>query len=718
MRTSKIRSIWLSGFLAIGLWAPAAGADSLAVTEVTQEQNQWCWAGVSRCVLLYYGQDIPQCEIADYTRQVCTWHDFGSVDCCVDPSQGCNYWNYFWTYAGSIEDILDHWGLGTSVLYRVLTTAEIGGQVAIFRPFIFRWGYTSGGGHFLVGHGIDGSTMYYMDPWYGQGHMIADYSWVVADGTHTWTSTMTLDTAAACTCSETNACCDGCRPFENGGACDDGNSCTSGDTCLDGTCSGTPVADGSACDDGDACTQTDTCQAGACTGADDVVCTALDQCHDVGVCNPATGVCPDPPMQDGTSCDDGDACTQTDTCQTGVCTGSDDVVCTALDQCHDAGTCDPGTGICSDPLLADDTPCDDSDACTQVDTCQAGVCTGFDDVVCTALDQCHDAGTCNPGTGVCSDPPAGDGTTCNDGDLCTQVDTCQAGVCTGTDPVACVALDSCHLPGECVPETGICTDPPAADGTACDDSDLCTQIDTCQAGVCTGADPVACTALDACHQIGTCEPATGICSDPPVEDGTTCNDGDACSQLDTCQGGVCTGSDPVVCVASDSCHDAGTCDPLSGLCSDPLKADGEICDDGNPCTQTDTCQAGICEGGNPVVCTALDACHLAGTCDPQTGACSNPFADNGTSCDDGNVCTQLDTCQAGTCVGTDPLDCDDIDECTLDECDPVEGCLHTQGECKTKGGCSCSASRASHGLPAGSAFALLVLGLAFTRRRR
>ncbi len=39
---------------------------------------------------------------------------------------------------------------------------------------------------------------------------------------------------------------------------------------------------------------------------------------------------------------------------------------------------------------------------------------------------------------------------------------------------------------------------------------------------------------------------------------------------------------------------------------------------------------------------------------PEPGACSNPTATDGTSCNDGNACTQTDTCQAGTCTGSNP----------------------------------------------------------------
>jgi hypothetical protein len=165
-------------------------------------------------------------------------------------------------------------------------------------------------------------------------------------------------------------------------------------------------------------------------------------------------------------------------------------------------------------------------------------------------------------------------------------------------------------------------------------------------------DGVICTASDACHEAGVCDPATGLCSDPPAADGTACNDGNACTQTDTCQAGTCTGGNPVVCSAADQCHLAGSCDPATGACSNPTAADGTACNDGNACTQTDTCQAGTCTGGNPVVCSAADQCHLAGSCDPATGACSNPTAADGTACNDGNACTQTDTCQAGTCTGT------------------------------------------------------------------
>ena len=53
-----------------------------------------------------------------------------------------------------------------------------------------------------------------------------------------------------------------------------------------------------------------------------------------------------------------------------------------------------------------------------------------------------------------------------------------------------------------------------------------------------------------------------------------------------------------MCAAQDQCHSAGACDPASGTCSNPAKADGTACDNGNICTLADTCQAGTCTAGS------------------------------------------------------------------------------------------------------------------------
>jgi len=43
-------------------------------------------------------------------------------------------------------------------------------------------------------------------------------------------------------------------------------------------------------------------------------------------------------------------------------------------------------------------------------------------------------------------------------------------------------------------------------------------------------------------------------------------------------------------------------------------------------------------------------------------------------CDDGSVCTGIETCQAGVCIPGTPLTCNDGNACTLDSCDATNGC--------------------------------------------
>ncbi|HVY24897.1 MAG TPA: S8 family serine peptidase [Polyangiaceae bacterium] len=479
-------------------------------------------------------------------------------------------------------------------------------------------------------------------------------------------------------CTQTDKCVSGVCTGTNPVSCAASDQCHGVGTCdsATGTCSNPKKADNTSCNDGDKCTSSDTCQAGVCTGGTATACTASDQCHDAGTCDAATGTCSNPAKPDDTACNDGSKCTQSDTCQAGVCTGASAITCTASDQCHSAGTCDAATGVCSNPKKADKTACDDGNACTQTDTCQAGVCTGASPITCTASDQCHSAGTCDAATGLCSNPAKTNGSACNDGSKCTRTDTCQAGVCSGANPVTCAALDQCHDAGTCDGATGACSNPAKSNGATCDDGNACTRTDTCQAGACQGASPVVCAAVDECHQAGVCDTATGACSNPAKVNGSPCDDGDACSQTDTCQGGTCTGKNPVICPAPDQCHDAGSCDGASGVCSNPAKPNGSACNDGNTCTRSDSCQAGVCVGSSPVVCVASDQCHDAGVCDTLTGACSNPQKADGAACDDGDGCTQTDSCTAGACSGTNPVVCT-----ALDQCHVAGSCDQTSGVC-------------------------------------
>ncbi|HTB61660.1 MAG TPA: RHS repeat-associated core domain-containing protein [Polyangia bacterium] len=372
------------------------------------------------------------------------------------------------------------------------------------------------------------------------------------------------------------------------------------------------------CDDGNPCT--------------------VDSCGSNGVCTHA-------PTAAGTSCSDGNSCNGAETCDgSGACKPGAPVICAPQDQCHVAGTCDPTTGACSNPVAANGTACNDGNACTSGETCQAGACTGGAAVTCAGADQCHTAGACVPATGCPAPVAVANGTACNDGNACTTGDTCQAGACTGGSAVTCAAADQCHSQGACVPATGCPALVAKANGTTCNDGNACTTGDTCQAGACTGGSAVTCAAADQCHSQGACVPATGCPTPVAKANGTTCNDGNACTTGETCQSGACTGGTAVTCAGADQCNTVGACVPGAGCPAPVAKANGTACNDDNACTQTDSCQNGTCTGSNSITCRAADACHDVGTCAPATGVCSNPLMPAGTTCGTGEVCTAKGQC--------------------------------------------------------------------------
>jgi uncharacterized repeat protein (TIGR02543 family) len=186
VRRRILRRVFTGAALAL-LLASSALAIVLPVPVVIQEKDQWCWAGSTKAVINYYGTNVSQCQIAEWVRTHNNWHDFGSVNCCTNADVGCNYWNYLYGGGASVQDILNNWGLTSSIWYREMSLSEVSSFVNDNRPFVIRWGWDSGGGHFLVGHGLEGNNLYYMNPWPGEGAEIASYDWVVRGSDHTWT---------------------------------------------------------------------------------------------------------------------------------------------------------------------------------------------------------------------------------------------------------------------------------------------------------------------------------------------------------------------------------------------------------------------------------------------------------------------------------------------------------------------------------------------------
>jgi hypothetical protein len=183
----------IMGVLLIGLlsitWNLSADV-TLAVPETFQQYSNWCWAGATEAALDYYGQYPSQCEIANFT--------WSSTRCCsgstdfYDRVKGCNKANWFYGTDGSVEGIMNNWGVSTTTTEDILTWNECVTELDNGQPFLFRFGWTNGGGHFLVGYGYitTGSYIKYMDPWPGEGYMTSLYTFVVSSADHDWTHSM------------------------------------------------------------------------------------------------------------------------------------------------------------------------------------------------------------------------------------------------------------------------------------------------------------------------------------------------------------------------------------------------------------------------------------------------------------------------------------------------------------------------------------------------
>lgn len=199
-----------------------------------------------------------------------------------------------------------------------------------------------------------------------------------------------------------------------------------------GACVWPPAEDGTACDDADACTSNDSCTEGVCRGAA-IECAPETPCAFAGTCDPATGACAAAePRPDGTACEDGNACTEGERCTAGACGGGGPVRCADPGPCRRIDRCDPAEG-CLYLSIREGLFCNDDDACTLGDTCRDGACVATSSITCDKSEEaCRPDGRCDPRTGECRYPPLANGTTCDDRDACTSGDSCSEGICFGT----------------------------------------------------------------------------------------------------------------------------------------------------------------------------------------------------------------------------------------------------------------------------------------------
>ncbi len=301
---------------------------------------------------------------------------------------------------------------------------------------------------------------------------------------------------------------------------------------------------------------------------------------------------------------------------------------------------------------------------------------------CQKPEDCDDGNACSKEEcleGLCVWTDLLEGA-CDDGKLCTEGDSCVAGVCQGLlkqcdDGQPCNGLESCDTKtGECVVKFPVVLD----DGVAC-------TVDECdpESGTLSHSpDHAACDDDNACTE-DLCDLLEG-CAQTPLSE-VTCDDLNLCTTEDLCTEGFCAGT-PVVCEDGLFCNGVATCSAEDGEC---LPGTPPATDDGISCT-LDSCDEeqdlvvnepdhGLCDDLNQ--CTE-DSCGLTG--------CENP--DREGTCDDDDACTQGDLCEAGQCLSglfvcvEDCLlegdeDRDGAADCADEDCALTWICMPSLGTC-------------------------------------
>lgn len=465
-------------------------------------------------------------------------------------------------------------------------------------------------------------------------------------GTRSCTS---VGAPSACIPDPQQPCIDAvCQGSKNGSLCDDSNACTANTTCQNGLCTGgknicecQTSADCTAKNDANLCNGSLYCDltTNSCVldPASIVDCTkAMVGSCEVAVCEPLSGQCVPKPAKQGIACDDGDPCTQ-NVCQNGSCVATANVcACQTAADCQDDGN------------LCNGTPyCDKSQFPYSCKTNPASIVT-----CATPSDPCL-VSSCNKATGQCATLPGPDGLPCNDGKPCTSGDACEGGVCS-SGVITC----ACTTHADCLAQD---------DGNLCNGTAFCNfatgkcQLNPASVVSCPSGGDTQCAA-------NRCQPKTGQCAMTPRLDGLLCDDGNPCSANESCQAGLCLAT-------ADIC---------------PCKKAADCPDDGNACNgllycdlNSNTCKV---NPASVVVCLPGDNACAPVQCDPASGDCQPSPVVDGVACDDGEPCTALGSCVAGTCKnGADICECEVDADCNLFEngnlCDGTLYCDKTKNAC-------------------------------------
>lgn len=373
------------------------------------------------------------------------------------------------------------------------------------------------------------------------------------------------------------------------------------------------------------CTGQGICRSGSCyyppLPAGTVCRQAAGQCDTAAVCDGVSQTCPpNGKKPNGTVCNDGNACTASDVCTNGVCTGTA-VTCPVCQVCS-GGAC---AAVASDPQCP--SGCCNGKCCASGEQCVSGSCQP----VCIPVQ-----GKCDPADNQC----------CNG--LCQDVRTC-AGEgetqCCYSSGSPCLESCDCCDPNVCV--GGMCCR--NLDGLTCDDE----QHPCCNGFQCLNG---TCQLATCLHPGDFCDPDNNACcQDQPTDceflsgcggaglilprcchrNGGSCSADCECCPGMACQGGGCCVPEAALCGSSGECCAGLEC--RSGRCRPTCPLGGFACG-ATCCAARQHCVSGTCQ-----------CVELRGACNSDNNLCCQ---DEETLCPEFNAYGNADTCcrpQGGHC---------------------------------------------------------------------
>ena len=190
----KLKKLIAGTALIIALPSAFAEWQALGVNLEQQKYSEWCWAATTKLISNYYGKPAEQCDIVNWA--------YGLNYACYGPNEfKWNNWanrpNDLYGSNGSMQNILWNKGIGTTVTDRALGWGDLVWDIKNYRPFILRYGWTSGGGHVLVARGYEDyngvKSVFVANSWPGEGYGQFRYDWMVAANDHRWTHTMRMN---------------------------------------------------------------------------------------------------------------------------------------------------------------------------------------------------------------------------------------------------------------------------------------------------------------------------------------------------------------------------------------------------------------------------------------------------------------------------------------------------------------------------------------------